>query len=492
MTAVANHWQKLDRILAADSGITRSEISGCMTLDSRKVGQGDIFVALPGAQHDGRDYVQQALAQGASLVLAEADGLSAFIDPNADKRIVSMPNLSHLLPDLAKDFYGDPSRTMALVAVTGTNGKTSVVEFVGQLLRSLGCAAGCMGTLGSRLEASPAEATNTTPDVLTINDQLVDWQRRGVKHVALEASSHALHQGRLRSLSIHTGVFTNLTRDHLDYHDNEADYAAAKLSLFTTFRLERAIFNADDAIASQVLKLAKASAIGISTEGAEADVQVVIRSMRPMVLAIQSPWGAAEITVELSGRFNAFNVVAAIAAVTGLGFDFQQVCAVASDLKPVPGRMERILISDDRLAVVDYAHTPDALESALQTLRGETKGRLWVVFGCGGDRDSGKRSLMGRAAARWADHIVVTSDNPRSEAPAKIIEDVISGCGADAEIVVDRAEAIRHALSLAEAGDTVLVAGKGHEDYQDVAGVRLPFSDQQILSGYQRLDGVRS
>jgi UDP-N-acetylmuramoyl-L-alanyl-D-glutamate--2,6-diaminopimelate ligase len=429
MIAVANHRQKLDRILAADSGITRSEISGCMTLDSRKVGQGDIFVALPGAQHDGRDYVQQALAQGASLVLAEADGLSAFIDPNADKRIVSMPNLSDLLPDLAKDFYGDPSQTMALVAVTGTNGKTSVVEFVGQLLRSLGFAAGCMGTLGSRLEASPAEATNTTPDVLTINDQLVDWQRRGVKHVALEASSHALHQGRLRSLSIHTGVFTNLTRDHLDYHDNEADYAAAKLSL---------------------------------------------------------------ITVELSGRFNAFNVVAAIAAVTGLGFDFQQVCAVASDLKPVPGRMERILISDDRLAVVDYAHTPDALESALQTLRGETKGRLWVVFGCGGDRDSGKRSLMGRAAARWADHIVVTSDNPRSEAPAKIIEDVISGCGADAEIVVDRAEAIRHALSLAEAGDTVLVAGKGHEDYQDVAGVRLPFSDQQILSGYQSVDGVRS
>lgn len=492
MTALANHQQSLDRILASNPSVSWSDINGRMTLDSRRVRQGDIFAALPGAHHDGRDYVQQALTQGAGLVLAEADGLSAFIDAKADKRIVSMPNLRGVLPDLAKDFYGDPSRTMALVAVTGTNGKTSVVEFVGQLLRSMGLAAGCMGTLGSRLESTPAEATNTTPDVLTVNDQLSDWQRLGVKHVALEASSHALHQGRLASLSLHTGVFTNLTRDHLDYHDNEADYAAAKLSLFTTFRLERAIFNADDAIASQVLRVAKASAMGISIEGAEADVEVVIRAMRPMVLAIQSPWGAADITVELSGRFNAFNVVAAIVAVTGLGFDFQQVCAAASDLKPVPGRMERILMSGNRLAVVDYAHTPDALESALQTLRGETQGRLWVVFGCGGDRDSGKRSLMGSAAARWADHIVVTSDNPRSEAPEKIIEDVISGCGAEAEVVVDRAEAIRHALALAESGDTVLVAGKGHEDYQEIAGVRSPFSDQQVLSAYQNLDEVRS
>ena len=211
-----------------------------------------------------------------------------------------------------------------------------------------------------------------------------------------------------------------------------------------------------------------------------------------MLLEIKGPWGAAQISLELSGRFNAFNVVAAIVAVTGLGLDFHRVCAAAESLKPVPGRMERILMSGNRLAVVDYAHTPDALESALQTLRGETKGRLWVVFGCGGDRDSGKRSLMGRSAARWADHIVVTSDNPRGEVPEKIIEDVISGCGNQAEVVVDRAEAIRHALALAESGDTVLVAGKGHEDYQDIAGVRLPFSDQRVLSELQSSDGARS
>ncbi|MDG1066119.1 MAG: UDP-N-acetylmuramoyl-L-alanyl-D-glutamate--2,6-diaminopimelate ligase [Luminiphilus sp.] len=492
MTALASHQQTLDRIHTALPDIAWPNISGHMTLDSRTVGAGDIFVALPGVEHDGRDYIQQALAQGAALVLAEANGLSGSTGADSNSCVVSVSNLGAELPGLAKDFYRDPSQAMALVAVTGTNGKTSVVEFVGQLLRTLGFEAGCMGTLGSRLKAAPADAINTTPDVLTINHQLAGWRRQGVKHVALEASSHALHQGRLASLSLHTGVFTNLTRDHLDYHGNEADYAAAKLSLFNTFSLKRSIFNADDPVASQVSTVAGASAIGISLEGAKAQVQVAIRSMRPMVLRIQSPWGAAEINLELSGRFNAFNVVAAIVAVTGLGLDFHQVCAAAESLKPVPGRMERILMSGNRLAVVDYAHTPDALESALQTLRGETKGRLWVVFGCGGDRDSGKRSLMGRSAALWADHIVITSDNPRGEVPEKIIEDVLSGCGDEAEVVVDRAAAIRHALALAESGDTVLVAGKGHEDYQDIAGVRLPFSDQQVLAELQSFDGARS
>ncbi|EAW40206.1 UDP-N-acetylmuramoylalanyl-D-glutamate-2, 6-diaminopimelate ligase [marine gamma proteobacterium HTCC2080] len=492
MTASASHQHILDRINAALPETAWPNMNGHMTLDSRKVGEGDIFVALPGVQRDGRDYIKQALAQGAALVLAEANDFNISTDADSSSRIMRVPDLSAELPSLAKDFYGDPSQEMALVAVTGTNGKTSVVEFVGQLLRALGVEAGCVGTLGSRLEAAPADAMNTTPDVLTINHQLADWQHQGIKHVALEASSHALHQGRLASLSLHTGVFTNLTRDHLDYHGNAADYAAAKLSLFNTFNLKRAIFNADDPVASQVLAVAGASAIGITLEGAEAHVQVAIRSMRPMLLEIQSPWGAAEINLALSGRFNAFNVVAAIVAVTGLGHDFHRVCAAAESLKPVPGRMERILMSGNRLAVVDYAHTPDALESALQTLRGETKGRLWVVFGCGGDRDSGKRSLMGRSAARWADHIVVTSDNPRGEMPEKIIEDVISGCGNQAEVVVDRAEAIRHALALAESGDTVLVAGKGHEDYQDIAGVRLPFSDQRVLSELQSSDGARS
>lgn len=491
MTAVTSCQQAVDRILAVNPSVAWPNNNGHMTLDSRRVGVNGIFVALPGVRHDGRHYISEALAQGATLVLAEADGLEAFIDAGSEGRVVGVPNLIDVLPDLAKDFYGDPSQKMALVAVTGTNGKTSVVEFIGQLLRSLGLKAGCMGTLGSRLEAAPVEAINTTPDVVTINHQLADWLHRGVEHVALEASSHALDQGRLASLSLHTGVFTNLTRDHLDYHASEAHYAAAKLSLFEGFSLQRSIFNADDPVASRVASVAGASAIGISLEGGEAEVQVVIRSMQPMILAIQSRWGAAEIALELSGRFNAFNVAAAVVAVTGLGLDFHEVCAAAESLRPVPGRMERMVMSGNRLAVVDYAHTPDALESALQTLREETKGRLWVVFGCGGDRDPGKRSLMGQSAARWADHIVVTSDNPRSETPEQIIEDVISGCGSQVDVIVDRAEAIRHALGLAASGDTVLVAGKGHEDYQDIAGVRLPFSDQKILFDLQNAEGGR-
>ncbi|MDG1460175.1 MAG: UDP-N-acetylmuramoyl-L-alanyl-D-glutamate--2,6-diaminopimelate ligase [Luminiphilus sp.] len=489
MTALTSRQQTLGRIFAAVPDVRWPNTHGHMTLDSRAVKENSIFVALPGGRQDGRDYIRQALERGAALVLAEDDGIAAGV--SADSRVVSVPSLRAMLPELAKDFYGDPSQIMSLAAVTGTNGKTSVVEFIGQLLRSMGVGAGCMGTLGARLEAAPIEAVNTTPDVLTINHQLADWRNQGVRHAALEASSHALHQGRLESLSLHTGVFTNLTRDHLDYHATAKQYAAAKLSLFEKFDLQRSIFNADDPVARQVLTVAKVSAIGISLEGAEAGVQVAVQSMRPMVLQIQSPWGAAEIKVELSGRFNAFNVVAAVIAVTGMGFEFQQVCSAAENLLPVPGRMERILMSGNRLAVVDYAHTPAALESALQTLRDETMGRLWVVFGCGGDRDPGKRSLMGRSAARWADHIVVTSDNPRGEEPGKIISEVMTGCGSQAEVVVDRAEAIRHALAMAESGDTVLVAGKGHEEYQDIAGVRLPFSDQQVLSALQSADGVR-
>lgn len=474
MTVLPASAPSVDELLAVLPDQVRR--AGQMTLDSRWVERGDVFVALPGLAHDGRDFISDALDQGAAAVFAEADGYSG-----TDERVVAVPGLDDLLPRLVKDFYDDPSQSMQLAAVTGTNGKTSVVELTAQLLRLLGERAGCIGTLGARLDYPPAAVTNTTPDLISITRQLAAWRQQEVRHVAMEASSHALDQGRLRGLSLHTAVFTNLTRDHLDYHGSERAYADAKLSLFSSFELRRAVFNADDPFACEVADIVGDSAIGISMEGGRGDVRIALRSQRPMVIDIESPWGSAVLEIPLSGRFNAFNVTAAIVTAVGLGFDFDRSCAVVGELLPVAGRMERSMTPGGVLVVVDYAHTPDALENALAALQPETAGLLWVVFGCGGDRDPGKRSLMGGAAERWADRVVVTSDNPRGESPEAIIDDIVQGCQTLVEMEPDRAAAIRYALGAARAGDTLLIAGKGHEDYQEIKGQRLPFSDRQVV-----------
>ena len=483
MAASAPASSQVSELLAAIPGFRRA---GCqLALDSRQIGPGDVFVGLPGLEHDGRAFVDEAFANGAVGALVESEGCNA-----EDDRIVPVPHLRAALPGLVKDFYGNPSDRMKLAAVTGTNGKTSVVELTGQLLRLLGSEAGCIGTLGSRLSHRPAAAVNTTPDLISMSRQLADWLDQGVEYAALEASSHALHQGRLAGLSLHTGVFTNLTRDHLDYHETEAAYARAKLALFETFDLERAVFNADDPVASQVAGISRDAAVGVSLAGGDCDVRVEVRSQGPMVLHIASPWGSAEIEVALTGRFNAFNVVAAIVTAVGFGFRFDDVCAAAAKLRPVAGRMERLIAPGGGLVVVDYAHTPDALENALKALRAETQAALWVVFGCGGDRDAGKSSMMGQVAGQWEDRVVVPSDNPRGESPRAIIEAIVLGTGSEVMVEVDRAAAIELALGRLAAGDTLLIAGKGHEDYQEVAGQRLAFSDRQVIEAFFAADGV--
>lgn len=445
-------------------------------LDSRRVSPGAVFVAIPGSRGDGRDHIPAALAGGAVAVLAEAGR-----ELRADPRVVAIDGLRAQCGTLARRFYGNPSAAQSLVAVTGTNGKTSVADYVVQLLRALGRPAGCIGTLGARLSTAVVEATNTTPDVFTLNRQLRRWLDQGVRFVALEASSHALDQGRLDGLDLRVGVFTNLTRDHLDYHGSEAAYAAAKLRLFRDFELDTAIFNADDPVAARVAALCTDRAIGITTGTAAAPVRVAARETAgQLMLALSTPWGDGSVSLGLAGRFNAFNASAAMVAVTRLGFDFERVCEAAAGLTPVPGRMERVDNRRGINVVVDYAHTPDALGNALASLREATSGRLWVVFGCGGDRDVGKRGLMGEVARRGADRLVVTSDNPRSESPEVIIAAVLEGAGPDALVEPDRAAAIRQALAAAAPGDTVLIAGKGHEDYQEIAGVRQPFSDVEV------------
>jgi len=451
-----------------------------LTLDSRSVSSGDVFLAVPGAANDGRAFVSDALSRGAAAVLADTDG-GYHCD---DERVIPVAGLRARLPDIARAFYGDPSRQMAVVAVTGTNGKTSVVDYTAQLLRRLGVAAGTLGTLGARLDSQITDAANTTPDVLSINRILAEWLSRGVRHVAMEASSHALDQGRMAGLTIHSAAFTNLSRDHLDYHGDEAAYAQAKLRLFEAFPLRAAFFNSDDAVAAQVGRAVDCPAFGISLVNASADVYVEVLSATPLTLCLHTPMGDHTLTVGLSGSFNAFNAALAIMLVVSLGYDLNAVVGVAEHLEPVAGRMQRIENAQGIAVVVDYAHTPDALSRALAALRPETRGRLIVVFGCGGDRDRGKRALMASAAETNADILVVTSDNPRSEAPQSIIDDIAAGLEGSAQQVPDRREAIHQALSLAQPGDTVLIAGKGHEDYQEIAKQRLPFSDAAVARAY--------
>lgn len=447
-----------------------------LVLDSRQVTSGSGFIAVEGTQTDGRRFISDALDRGASVVLAES-GKAANLDP----RVVSMQGLRQHVGALAQRFYGDPSQKLTLLAVTGTNGKTSISDYIAQLLRLLGESAGTIGTLGARTRSGEAVASqNTTPDIISLNRQLADWVERGVGFAAIEASSHALDQNRLDGLTIHTGIFSNLTRDHLDYHESMAAYQRAKFRLFEEFQPENILYNADDENTYRARGFASRSALGVSLRDALADVYVQVLSEDGSGLSLQlhSPFGSATVATKVHGRFNAFNVTVAMMAVCGLGFSFRDVAAAASYLQAVDGRMQAVGGGEDIRVFVDYAHTPDALESALFALNASCSGELWVVFGCGGDRDSGKRAEMGRIASDLASKIVITNDNPRTEDASAIAKEILSGCG-DKDVVIDldRATAIDFAIRSARSSDTVLIAGKGHESYQIVGVTEHLFSD---------------
>lgn len=453
-----------------------------LTLDSRHVGPGDVFIALSGHYSDGRHFIPSALAGGAAAVVAEAEGFEV-----GDPRVISVPALGAKLPSLVKRYYRDPSAHMNVMAVTGTNGKTSIAEFTAQLLRVMGVTVGVMGTLGVRTASEPCEARNTTPDLVSLTRQLASWRQSGVQYVAMEASSHALAQGRLDGLSIDVAVFSNLTRDHLDYHGSEQAYAAAKLRLFSDLNPRCAIYNADDPIAQKVRQIVPERAVGISLLDPTADLFVDVLTVEPLSYRLTTPAGTATIKSGLVGGFNGFNVAAAVMAVVAMGYPFADVALAAECLNPVPGRLQCVPNELGIKVVIDYAHTPDALVNVLTTLRaGKTQHAsltsIWLVFGCGGDRDQGKRALMGAAAAEGADHVVLTSDNPRNEDPDTIIADILEGMAKrPAACIADRAEAIAWALAHAQEGDTVLIAGKGHETYQEIMGQRLPSSDIALV-----------
>ena len=469
------------RELLADQ--TLSEVPlGNMTLDSRDVQPNMIFIAVPGAERDGRDFIHAALEQGAGVVLAEADGREL---PH-DHRVIAIADLKDQIGLLADRFYRSASCHLKVMAVTGTNGKTSIVELTRQLLQAVGLKAGSIGTLGSRLFGPPTEVRNTTPDCITLHRQLRVWRDAGVDYVAMEASSHALDQRRLDGLKIDVAVFTNLSRDHLDYHHSMEAYAESKFKLFRDFASSVQIYNADDSLLSSQSDIWGPDSVGISFTDESADVLIGMISVAPLAFTLRTPWGDAQIDSLLAGRFNAFNLTVAIVATASMGVPLAEVIAVTNQLKPVPGRLELMEMASDITVVIDYAHTPDALHRAITAVsEAQHQGCIWVLFGCGGDRDRGKRSEMGADAARLADRFGVTSDNPRGEPPEAIIQDILAGCEGAAPLVeVDRETAISLVIAEAAAGDTVLIAGKGHETYQEIAGTRIPFSDVQCANHY--------
>ncbi|MDI5936237.1 UDP-N-acetylmuramoyl-L-alanyl-D-glutamate--2,6-diaminopimelate ligase [Halomonas kalidii] len=455
-----------------------------LVMDSRRLTAGDVFVAVPGVASDGRDFIAAALAAGADLVLAhrEPDGPPAA---PADPRVVRLEGLRGRLGELGRELFAVPAE-LELIGVTGTNGKSSVTHYLAELSRALGVDTGLVGTLGHGRPGALIDAGLTTPGPLALQATLGELAASGVRRVAMEVSSHALEQGRLEGGRITAALFTNLTRDHLDYHGSMIAYAAAKARLFRRPELELAVVNADDPLARLMLA-GVAPGVRVLATGEDEAVTLRVVDWRPHETGqralIATPEGERVLELPLLGRFNLDNVLLAMATLHGLGHGLEALFAAAGTLTPVPGRMQALVRPGAPTVVIDYAHTPDALESALTALAAHLpgSGRLWCLFGCGGDRDAGKRPLMAAAAERHADRLVVTDDNPRGEAPAAIREQMLAGLSDDgrerAWNLGGRAEAIARVLAEAGVDDVVLIAGKGHETYQDVAGVRHPFSD---------------
>jgi UDP-N-acetylmuramoyl-L-alanyl-D-glutamate--2,6-diaminopimelate ligase len=455
-----------------------------LTTDSRQVKHGSVFLAYPGSARDGRAFIADAIAKGAAAVLWERRGFEW--NRRWDVPNLAVDDLRGRASEIAGLVHGDPSEKLWMVGVTGTNGKTSVCQWVAQAMDGLGRRAAVLGTLGNGLVGERAEARNTTPDPVVLQRELADYLRRGAKVAAMEVSSHGLDQGRTAGIKFDVAVFTNLTRDHLDYHHTMEAYAEAKYRLFNARGVGRAVINVDDAWGRRFadrLRGSPVDVLGYGLEGGRLRAARISQTEAGLRFRVEGEWGEGEVAVPVLGAFNVANLLAVIGTLLAGGVEFAAALAAIGKLTPVPGRLERLGGGSHPLVVVDYAHTPDALEKALAALRPVVAAghRLLCVFGCGGERDPGKRPIMGEAARRLADHVIVTSDNPRGEDPQAIIAAVMAGIPEDgAEAIVDRQVAIFTAIHNARPGDIVLVAGKGHETYQEIAGVRHPFRDAEV------------
>ncbi|MBU9368622.1 UDP-N-acetylmuramoyl-L-alanyl-D-glutamate--2,6-diaminopimelate ligase [Burkholderia multivorans] len=461
--------------------------------DTRSLRAGDVFVAYAVDGADNRAFIADALARGAAAVLYQPEGLAAT--PNAPVAL-AVPALDQLAGEIASGWYGDPSDGLLAIGLTGTNGKTTCTQWIAAALTALHQPCAIIGTLGSGMPGHLVPTGFTTPDAPQLQRSLAQLRDGGAQAVAMEVSSHALHQGRVNGTAFDIAVFTNLTQDHLDYHRTFEAYEAAKAKLFAWRGLRAAVVNRDDAAGRRLLeKLAGrvrtiAYGIGDTQQALDADRELVALDVRATATGtafrLRSSWGDADVEVGTLGTFNVSNLLAVLGALLAADVPFDAALAEIARLEPVNGRMQRLggrLQNDEPLVVIDYAHTPDALEKTLDALRPiavARGGRLVCMFGCGGDRDATKRPLMGAIAERLADDVVVTSDNPRSEDPQAIIDQIVAGMTAPdrARRIEDRASAILQAVRGAAREDVVVLAGKGHEATQEIMGKKRAFSDQ--------------
>ena len=503
---------KIDTNHLIDHLHTLANSSAKVCADSRQIKSGDIFFAYPvghgNVLRDGRQFIEAALDNGAAAVV--------FDPANMDKQFLDHPQcfavegLASKAGQLCSQWYGHPSKDLKIIGVTGTNGKTSITQWLAQALDASDHRTAVLGTLGTGFPGALVQTGYTTPDAPKLQTQLAELLSAGAKQVAMEVSSHALHQDRIAGTEIACAVFTNLTQDHLDYHGSMADYAEAKAKLFQQAGLKNAVINLDDAfgrelamnlLAKDGLKvwayaLSQAAFVGFEKFGDRLQriyaLDTVLSGAGYDSTFVCEGMGNVRLNIPLLGEFNLSNALAVWTVLLTQGIDCEAACKKVSQLSPVLGRMELIRIgkhqkTEGLLAIVDYAHTPDALEKTLQALRPiaeQRGGQLWCVFGCGGDRDQAKRSLMGAVAERNADHVLITSDNPRSENPQVIMQMIRSGISSDAknvQMIADRAAAIMAAIRHANSCDIVLVAGKGHETTQDINGKKFDFSDQEHI-----------
>ena len=454
--------------------------------DSRQVQPGFLFVALRGLHQNGAQYVEEAIRRGAVAVVTEGNGWT-----RRDVAHIRVEDARRAMAEIACAFYNHPARHLQFIAITGTNGKSTTSFMCRDMLKADGRLPGLIGTIRYEIGARQIPASRTTPEAPDVQRMLDEMVRAGCRSAVMEVSSHGLDQKRTWGIDFDVGVFTNLTQDHLDYHKTMEAYFAAKTLLFRALgqadKQATACINLDDPWGQQLAYTGGLTA-KILTFGTHPSATLraddITVSQQGCVFQVTTPWGAAPVHLSLLGRHNVFNALAALAACGALGVPLQTMLKVLANMPPVPGRLEPIPNNRGITVFVDYAHTDDALNNVLRTLRELTRGRLITVFGCGGNRDTGKRPKMGAVVARLSDYAIITSDNPRNEDPAEIITQIIAGFGAtkNFETEVDREKAIGKALALARAGDVVLIAGKGHENYQEFSNTIVPFDDHEVAA----------
>jgi len=460
-----------------------------ITLDSRAVQAGNVFIALAGSKQHGLSHAEQAIAHGAAVLIYDPAGGGADYAAQlvTDIPLLAVDNLAGALGEIAARFYGNPSRSMNVIGITGTNGKTSCSQFLSQVLDDCGI----IGTLGWGDWGNLNKTLNTTPDALAVQRILASLLAANKKTVAMEVSSHGLEQGRVNGVQFKGAVFTNISRDHLDYHGTMENYLQAKLALLRTPDLAFAVVNLDDVYSAQILAAVPdtVQVWGVTHTNASAQVDEHItadnihNTSTGIEFEVRWRGQVCAVAIPLYGDFNVENVLCVLAVMLALGVSLPEATKKLAHLQSVTGRMERFGGGEQPLVFVDYAHTPDALDKVLGSVRKHCAQDLWVVFGCGGNRDTGKRPQMGACAEQWADHLIITDDNPRFENALDIVNAILAGCKDSDKVTVlqNREQAIQHAISQAKAGDCVVIAGKGHEDYQEINGNTLPFSDSACV-----------